>query len=368
MKIAITGQQHFIKRYRKLLEGLALEGHHELVFLDVGNILAIQPYRTINWVKDRLRKWGLSSLLSSRPKPKSAQHIRAMSLDCERKIKAANPDLVFHFFGSLFPFAGKPSVPYIMYLDFTQRNADMEYPPWAACASAKDREQFLEMETVALQQASAILAMGRNCSTVLEQEYGVDPKRIRVVGNPGTCLPDPGYVPDWSDVTKKQTILFNGSEFHRKGGDIALAAFADVRRLYPELELQVVGLEDGPKQKNVTYLGGVSFEHMKSLFQSSRMAIAPAICDPFPSFVIEAMRFGIPTVVSSISGMVGDAENEGAFLIADDATELAAQMIRILESETLSKSLSEIAMRRVQDAYTTERFSAAILSQINLHK
>lgn len=368
MKIAITGQRHFIKRYLRLLEGLALEGNHELMFLDVGNILAIQPYRTINWIEDRLGKLGLSGLLLSRPTLRSAKQVRAMSLDCEQKIKAANPDLVLHIFGSLFPFVGAPSVPYIIYLDFTQRNADMEYPPWAACASARDREQFLEMETMAFQQASAILTMGRNCSSVLEQEYGVDPKRIRVVGNPGTCLPNSGYVPDWSDTSNRHTILFNGSEFHRKGGHIALAAFADVRRIYPELELKVVGLEDGPKQQNVTYLGGVSFEHMKGLFQSGRIAIAPAICDPFPSFVIEAMRFGIPTVVSSISGMVGDVENEGAFLIADDATELAAQMIRILESETLSKSLSENAMRRVQDAYTPERFSAAILSQINLHK
>ncbi|MCA3693458.1 glycosyltransferase [Aquidulcibacter sp.] len=57
------------------------------------------------------------------------------------------------------------------------------------------------------------------------------------------------------------------------------------------------------------------------------MVIAPAIYDPFPIVVIEALGFGIPAVISRKYGVAGDHENEGALLITDNAQELAHQMI-----------------------------------------
>ncbi len=85
-----------------------------------------------------------------------------------------------------------------------------------------------------------------------------------------------------------------------------LATFRIVRQQnFPDAKLAViVGMSSEIADPGVVNHGYVSSpEKMRELFLSSDLVLAPARCDPFPTFLIEAMNFGVPCVTSDADGM-----------------------------------------------------------------
>ncbi len=115
-------------------------------------------------------------------------------------------------------------------------------------------------------------------------------RKVHIVGSAGDFeLPYQGKKSFGS-----RQILFQSSEFERKGGDILLQAFRLVRRFETcrRRDLVIVGSTLQIEEEGVTNLGYVAERaRMEELFLASDLVVAPARCDPFTAFVIEAMNF-----------------------------------------------------------------------------
>ncbi len=134
---------------------------------------------------------------------------------------------------------------------------------------------------------------------------GVDPGKVHVVPN-GIDLEEIAGAPP---AAERSDLIWVGRLIPHKNAELALRAFAIVRRERPELRLLVVG--DGPERarleglaatlgivSSVRFAGFVeSSTEVYGLMKSSRLLLAPHRKEGFGITVVEGWGCGIPAVV-----------------------------------------------------------------------
>ncbi len=152
----------------------------------------------------------------------------------------------------------------------------------------------------------------------------------------------------------------------RKNLDRLVAAFAEVRRAMPELQLAIAGPtlwhHAGPRAQiealglgdSVRLLGYVPDADLPALYSAARLFVLPSLYEGFGLPVLEAMACGTPVVCSnttSLPEVVGDAA-----LTADprSTTELTEAMARALADAALRAELRRRGLARAAE-FTWER-------------
>ena len=294
--------------------------------------------------------------------PYDARVFVARSLQLESQIAglANPPDLILHVFSMYCPLWARPSVPYAMILDYTEALASRNWPHWAPFASEASLHARLLCERRAYHNAAHLFPFGNGTRRSLIEDYGVDPAKITVIGSSGHC--SEAYSGDRTFGSKR--ILFycgNGPDFYRKGGDRVLAALRIVRQQIPDARLAIVGLSSDIADPGVENYGFVSPEKIRDLFLSSDIVLAPARCDPFPTFLIEAMNFGVPCITSDADGMPEIVAHEVTGLVVSNASgpQLAAEVVGLLNDPQRLVAMSRSAQQRAR-----EKFSSARVAEI----
>jgi glycosyltransferase involved in cell wall biosynthesis len=105
-----------------------------------------------------------------------------------------------------------------------------------------------------------------------------------------------------SNLDKKQ-VLFIGQNRHHKGIDILMDSWDDIVEDNPKAKLHIVGT-DHPEytNKNVINYGYVENEKLYNIMSESSLYLHTARFDNFPVSTLEAMRAGLPTIVSERTG------------------------------------------------------------------
>jgi glycosyltransferase involved in cell wall biosynthesis len=140
------------------------------------------------------------------------------------------------------------------------------------------------------------------------------------------------------------------------GVDVVVRAFAEVKRVYPSAQLDLVG--EGPleteirrlvhemKLTGVNFAGVASRQEIGDCYDRADIFINASSLDNMPVSVIEAFRAGTPVVTTAPESMPYMVEHERTGLLSavGDDRALAANVIRLLEDAPL-------AARLVQNAY-----------------
>ncbi len=128
-----------------------------------------------------------------------------------------------------------------------------------------------------------------------------------------------------------------------------IEAFREVRRTWPAAKLVILGKGPYPSPAGVHSPGFISSrEALERVFLDSDLVVAPGFCDPFPSFLIEAMNYGVPCVVSPCDGMpeIVDHDRTGLVLPKLDAPVLADEVIRLLGAPSRLQAMSDASRER----------------------
>ena len=362
-KIVVTGDPVFIyhQRLHFLWEAMSpyVEHLETIAYNDTIQIKAKALSSKINYAICHKTLQSLSF-------HKSQQAFILKSQQIERKIRQLKytPDLVFHLYGMYSPFWYKFDIPYTMYLDYTMILAERNWSTWAPFIDYKERNSWVELESQAYKRAYHLFVMSDLVEYSLVEDYGVAPERISVVGVSGNYKePYEGH----KSFGSKQ-ILFNGSDFARKGGDLVLAAFRKVKQVIPEAKLVVVGKDLKIDQDGVYNIGSISSRSdMLNLFLTTDLVVAPARCDPFPLFVIEAMNYGIPCIVSANDGMpeIVDAELNGVVINNTTADRLSEQIVRLLSKPHLLTSMSVQAQNKIKTKFNWNNVAKNIFNVLS---
>jgi phosphatidylinositol alpha-mannosyltransferase len=156
-------------------------------------------------------------------------------------------------------------------------------------------------------------------------------------------------------------LLFVGRLEERKGFPVAVAAFAELARVYADLRLLVIG--DGserdavdtlepPVRSRVDMLGRVDDERLSSYLKAADLYLGPATGgESFGIVLAEAMAAGLPIVASDIDGYRDVARDglEALLVPPGDVAALVAAVREVLDDRRLSASLGDGGARRARE-------------------
>ena len=345
--VLVTGESFFLDRHQFLFK--ALSNHFDqLRFLP----------RQSEWYEAKLPRTALKSLLMLRTgdlsqanavfqKNKTAFVMK--SRRAEREIQKLDdpPDLVFQVFGTYSPCWDHCKIPYVMYLDYTTALAEKNWPGWATFLNQRSRNDWFECEQLAYARAKHIFCMSQVVKDSLVQDYSISPQTITVVGSSGDF-----QKPYAGEKTfGRYQLLFNGSDFDRKGGDLVLAAFRKVKQAIPDAKLVIVGKTLTTDEAGIHTPGYIASQsQMHQLFLETDLVIAPARCDPFPTFLMEAMNYGVPCAVSDRDGMpeIVDHAVNGIVIDSLNAEYLTDTLVELLQDLPKLGSLSQAARHKIK--------------------
>ncbi len=212
--------------------------------------------------------------------------------------------------------------------------------------------EVFRIEREGFRKANHIFAVSRYTAGMIERLYGISKKKISVVYN----APEEGSkLPLLSpDVDRKPQVVFLGRLTFQKGPDHFLKAAAlvcDANRdaqfvfcgtgdLLDQLRLQAhrLGIEE-----RVHFAGFMTPSEVDQVLLHSRVLVMPSVSEPFGLVALEAIRCGIPVILSKQSG-VSEVLNRALLVDFWDHEKLADQILAALRLKGLSQQLVEEGM------------------------
>ena len=118
-------------------------------------------------------------------------------------------------------------------------------------------------------------------------------------------------------------------------------------RAEAERRVSALGLSDA-----VSFVGGVPASEVAGWYEAADVYVLPAVDEPFPLTVLEALRAGVPSVVTDRCSIADDLARRGAAVVAaPDPVSLAEGVRVILTDAAVADRLAEAGPVAVKDAY-----------------
>jgi len=162
----------------------------------------------------------------------------------------------------------------------------------------------------------------------------------------------------------KPTVLFTGAMDYRPNVDAVSYFCSDilpqVRREIPDTRFYIVGLNPAPEVVRLGRMPGVtvtgSVPDVRPYYALASVCVAPLrIGRGIQNKVLQGMAMGLPLVVSGLAGRGLEAQAGRHFEVADDPTQFAAHVLRLLKTPTEGRTLGLNGRAFVEANYGWER-------------
>lgn len=233
---------------------------------------------------------------------------------------------------------------YVPYIDNTVHTVMEHWRPWIP-GKPRFAARALSAEGDYLRGAHWVFTTSGVVARSVTEYHGVPAERVTVVGGGAHFGPVMG-----DDERREPMLLFVGYDYHRKGGDLLVRAFREVRREVPDSRLVVVGPEVRIDEPGVECLGPIrERERISDLMARAGVFVLPARFEPYGMVLLEAMAHGAPCVGTAV-GAIAEIIDDGVtgFVVApDDEAALAESLIRLLSDRALALRLGAAGRDKV---------------------
>lgn len=223
---------------------------------------------------------------------------------------------------------------------------------------AIDRPRLYRLIRRVVNAAETIVTYNEFLKEIYVTHYGVSAERVCIVKNP---------FPSKNDLSREQgtfTFLFAGRFVSYKNLPLVLKAFKEVGDTHPEARLVLIG--DGPDREKIAAQAAPFGDRVeilpkmdqKELFRridASSVALAPALSEFNPNFILESLAHGKPAIISRDNGLSVQLPE---YLQFDplDADSLQTVMESLFDTETYEKALRDVS--KLQADQTWEKVVA----------
>ncbi len=209
----------------------------------------------------------------------------------------------------------------------------------------KDKPTLFRIIRSVVNSADTVVTYCDFLKDIYVKYYGVSEGKIKLIRNP---------FPQKSPAMLESgtfTFLFAGRFVSYKNLPRVLKAFGNVAAKHSNARLVLIG--DGPEEatlkKQAGALGGkveiIPKVDQKALFariNASSVALAPALTEFNPNFILEALALGKPALISRDNGLSADLPDSMQFDPMDDHS-LQASMERMLDPAYYQQALQFVA-------------------------
>lgn len=225
----------------------------------------------------------------------------------------------------------------------------------------------LTLRTLVALSVGRVCACSRFCAEQAEL-----PRRVSVLRNPLEVVPD---LPARSvrDLDMPLRFVFVGRVAHDKGWDILVEAAAELKASGSSFQLDIAG--DGPDmdmlrqrvralglEDQTRMLGHIDSAAVKAAFTGAMAAIVPSrFQEPAGYVAVEAAAAQVVSIVASVGGLPDTAGPDCPRFAPGIATDLAAQMLRLLEAPETAVASGRAAYLRACREFTPSQVASDLL-------
>jgi len=179
----------------------------------------------------------------------------------------------------------------------------------------------------------------------------------------------------------KKIFLSLGRLSWKKGFDTLIPAFRKVVREIPEAVLVIAGGdEEGYKKtierfvsendletgKNVLFTGELLDDMKLAAFKESDVFVLPSYSENFGMAVIEAMKLGLPVVISAGTAIASFvAKNNAGVVVNKEEDVLADKMIWMIKNPEAAREMSIRAKKLVEEEFSMDKVADMMLAEYN---
>jgi glycosyltransferase involved in cell wall biosynthesis len=331
----------------------------------VTNMLALGYTSPRSYVRARAAKRPLRlAVRDNKPKLLASREMNLIrSHTVRRRLAGLRPQRVIQFGSEYMLPAGTD---YVTLDDATIVQLASSYPyEWMQSVPPMMLGKMIARQRLIFRRARACCVLNSWAAESAIRDYGVDPRRVHVVGA-GTNRRIVAAPRSW----ERPVFLFVGKDFERKNGHGVLRAFAEVRTKHPSAELHVVGGHPRIDQSGVRGYGPLRLGRpdesalLNRLFAHATCLVMPSWLEPTGYVHAEALAAGIGSIGTRAGGvdtLIGDA---GVTVRPGDDEELVREMSRFCDPAVMAQ-YGALASRRAP-LLTWRRVAERVVRAIDL--
>lgn len=256
---------------------------------------------------------------------------------------------------------------YISRMYFSQ-NPLVKYTPLDPNTADRYVWKRRKEENEFLKKCGGVFTMSEWLRTDLIDNTGVEASKVHCVG--GGCSIDVTKIDDSHKSGNK--VLFVGIDFIRKGGELVVKSFIQLKKKLPNAELYIAGPETWPLAGNVpdgiVFLGRLSHDELVQYYNKCDIFVMPSSFEAYGLVFAEALIYGLPCIGRDAYAMrefIQDGEN-GYLINSNDETLLARKMFELLHDSKIIETVRNHRLNYIEqyswDA-VAERIKKVIYSE-----
>jgi len=207
------------------------------------------------------------------------------------------------------------------------------------------------------------LSLGFNDIPMSVVPHGIDVEEYEQHKSSG------GLRTKYTKLQGKKVILFLGRVHLKKGFDLLASAFKKIAGKRNDTYLVIAGPDqegyaDKVKEmfakfnlsEKVIFTGMLLESDKLSAFYDSDVFVLPSRGENFGFAVLEAMACKLPVVITDRVGLYPDVEEHKAGVVTKcDPEQIATAILKLLDNETLNKSMGENGRRLAKDKFAWDK-------------
>lgn len=173
-------------------------------------------------------------------------------------------------------------------------------------------ERVHKIEHAGMTYADKVIAVSKYTAQMIMSRYRIDTGKIRIIHNAFSIPED--AVMSKQRIFKGPTVLFLGRITLQKGPDYYLEIAEKVLKVHPEARFIIAGTGDMSRQvlrksaamrlKNrFLFTGFLNRKQVELILKAADIYVLPSVSEPFGISPLEAMAFGITSIISKQSGV-----------------------------------------------------------------